>query len=84
MYGRKEEDDAPQEQAASSSNGVRHLPCSTVGPKWHTVDLTVPMFGQGSFPAANLITPLGMQAPQQQTSEKEDDDDDGLDDLFAE
>lgn len=50
VYGRKEEDDAPQEEAASSSNGVRHLLCYTMSPNWNTGDPTVPgVSGHGVF-----------------------------------
>lgn len=33
VYGRKEDDDAPQEEAPSSSNGVRALTSYTMDPK---------------------------------------------------
>jgi hypothetical protein len=81
VYGRKDEDDAPQEEAPSSSNGVRPL---HHGPQHCTNHLGRAMCRPSSLSVASLIVVSETQAPQQQTSEKEDDDDDGLDDLFAE
>ena len=84
VYGRKEDDDAPQEEAPSSSNGVRPLNPYTTDLKRCTNHLGHALCRPNRLSAASLIVISGMQAPQQQTSEKEDDDDDGLDDLFAE